>query len=127
MDRNTEKTGANNTDIGNIEFACRRCGNCCRGDGYVWVNAAAIDAIAGYLQFTTINFAARYLRQIEQRYSLMDNHNGDCIFFAYDQGCLIYPVRPEQCRNFPFWNDHPDQQMLRQMWRQCPGIEFAGE
>ena len=104
------------------EFECRRCGNCCRGDGYVWVDSDAIEQIATFLGLATANFGGRYLRKIGPRYSLVDNHNGDCIFFEYGQGCLIYPVRPEQCRCFPFWDAHPDQRMVQRMWRQCPGM-----
>jgi len=54
--------------------------------------------------------------------SLREKANGDCIFFDRRQGCTIYPVRPRQCRTWPFWDSNirtPDA------WRQtceiCPG------
>ena len=47
--------------------------------------------------------------------------NGDCVF--YDKGCKIYPVRPTQCRTFPFW---PEIVKSPTSWKiaatECPGM-----
>jgi Fe-S-cluster containining protein len=41
---------------------------------------------------------------VGDRWSLIERENHDCIF--YEEGCKIYPVRPTQCRTFPFWREN---------------------
>ncbi|HEV8050891.1 MAG TPA: YkgJ family cysteine cluster protein, partial [Parachlamydiaceae bacterium] len=36
------------------------------------------------------------------RYALVEKKNYDCIFLK-DKKCSVYPVRPTQCRTFPWW------------------------
>ncbi|MBN1443336.1 MAG: YkgJ family cysteine cluster protein [Planctomycetes bacterium] len=105
-----------------LRFGCRRCGGCCTGaPGHVWVTLKMIDEIAGYLGLDRDRFGRRYLRKVGNRYSLVEKAGGDCIFF--DRGCRIYPVRPLQCRTYPFW---PENLRSRSAWelasRACPGI-----
>ena len=53
------------------------------------------------------------------RLSLVDKpEHADCVFWEGDAGCAIYPVRPTQCRTFPFWSEH-----LRspEAWRERAG------
>ena len=39
------------------------------------------------------------------RKSLVEFPNGDCVFFhGESRTCQVYPVRPRQCRTWPFWN-----------------------
>ena len=48
----------------------------------------------------------KHLRRVFTRYSLTERANGDCIFLKNEDGkrmCSIYPVRPLQCRTYPFW------------------------
>lgn len=104
-----------------LRFECNRCGDCCRGEpGYVWVSPNEISLIARYLALSLPDFYRRYVRLVGGDYSLMEKPNGDCVF--YKEGCLIYPVRPVQCRTFPFW---PEYLSSPRMWRiamlRCPG------
>jgi hypothetical protein len=50
----------------------------------------------------------------------------DCPFLRGTR-CAVYPVRPIQCRTFPFWREnlrsHEEWERLSQF---CPGID-AGE
>ena len=32
--------------------------------------------------------------------------NGDCVFYDKVSGCTVYPVRPPQCRTWPFWESN---------------------
>lgn len=59
--------------------------------------------MAEFLGMRERDFVRQYVRQINQRLSLIELPNGNCIF--YDHGCKIYPVRPTQCRTFPFWKE----------------------
>ena len=103
-----------------LPFTCTGCGSCCRGEGYVWMTPPEIEAIAGFLGITTDDFGRRYLRRVGPSLSLTEKKNHDCVF--WDDGCTVYPVRPTQCRTFPFW---PENIASPGAWeavvKQCPG------
>jgi len=105
-----------------LRFSCTQCGHCCTGEpGVVWVSRSEIDDLAKFLGVTVADFALRYLRRVDGRLSLIERPNGDCIFFS--KGCTVYPVRPRQCRTFPFWSEHLRS---RRAWDEaaeaCPGM-----
>jgi len=113
-----------------LAFECVRCGRCCAGpaEGYVWVTVEEIEAIAEYLKTPPDEARARYVRRVGRRHSLLeDARTKDCVFLRYDARglsfCEIYPVRPAQCRTWPFWPANvsgPDDWC--QAGRRCPGI-----
>ena len=110
-----------------LRFKCTQCGNCCSGaPGYVWVTRKEIQQIAEYLGRDDGWLTERELRRVGFRYSLTELADGDCIFLERRDGritCLIHPVRPTQCRNWPFWNSNLKS---RAAWDQaaenCPGM-----
>ena len=79
-----------------------------------------IEAIAEHLGLTVDAFGAKYLMRVGKRWSLKEKKNFDCVF--WDQGCTVYPVRPKQCRTFPFW---PENLTNLEQWlevvEECPG------
>jgi hypothetical protein len=90
-----------------LRFRCTRCGNCCTGaPGYVWVNEEEIAAIAAHRGESVDEVTGLYVRKVRRKLSLREKPNGDCIFYAAGQGCMIYPVRPRQCRTWPFWESN---------------------
>lgn len=110
-----------------LKFACSQCGNCCTGSpGYVWVSEEDIQNIAKYLDKPVGEIRLLYTRPARGKVSLVDYANGDCVFFdAEKRGCQIYPVRPAQCRTWPFWRSNIDSPELWEKTQQvCPG---AGE
>ena len=112
---------------GGLRFECTQCGNCCSGaPGYVWVTRQEIRQIAEHLGRDDGWLTERELRRVGFRYSLTELADGDCIFLDRRGGkttCLIHPVRPTQCRNWPFWNSNLKS---RTAWDQaaenCPGM-----
>jgi Fe-S-cluster containining protein len=107
--------------------ACEACGgHCCTGEtGYIWTKYEEIDAIASFLQLSIEEFATRYLRKVKHRYSLIEKQlspdNFACIFFdEMKKRCSIYPVRPLQCRTFPFWEQFKNNE--DEVRKECPGI-----
>jgi Fe-S-cluster containining protein len=65
-----------------------------------------------------------YLVRIGKRYHIKEvkiEGGFYCLFFdEKKRQCLIYDVRPEQCRTFPFWEhfkDKPDA-----AFGECPGV-----
>lgn len=107
-----------------LHFECTGCGGCCTGSpGYVWVNDEEIKAIADHLKISLGDFSRRYLRLVKGNFSLLEHQKTyDCIFLK-DKRCQIYPVRPTQCRTFPWW---PRNLESRETWievaRHCEGI-----
>ena len=105
-----------------LRFECTQCGRCCTGaPGYVWVTRAEVAELAKFLNVTLEKFAQRFVRKVGRRYSLIEKANNDCVF--YDGGCTVYPVRPRQCRTYPFW---PENLKSRHAWDEledeCPGV-----
>jgi len=117
---------------GGLTFACQECGNCCAGpdEGYVWVTQDEIAAIAEYLRMELPQFRARYIRQVGSRCSLIEQDSTlDCVFLVNDPArpdrriCMIYPVRPTQCRTWPFWSANiRSPREWNRAARRCPGI-----
>lgn len=90
-----------------LRFACQQCHNCCRGPqpGWVYPTKLEIQSIARRLGLSGFDFRREYLvTDAEGEVSLRIKANGDCVF--WDQGCTIYPVRPRQCRTYPFWPEN---------------------
>jgi len=110
--------------------ACEECeGNCCIGDsGYIWVTPKDIENISKFLEMDVEFFKNNFLIKVGYKFSLKEKpyKNGfACIFFDKKKGCLIYPVRPMQCRSYPFWEyfkTHFDE-----LKKECPGIVESRE
>jgi uncharacterized protein len=106
-----------------LAFTCTRCGACCTGaPGYVWVEADEIERLATYRGETVDQFSAKFVRQVGDRYSLIEKPGGDCIFWDKTAGCTVYPARPRQCQTWPFW---PENVETPEDWdhvrKVCPG------
>lgn len=118
-----------------LRFSCTRCGSCCTGPpGAVWFNAEEGKAIADLLGLDEAAFLKRFARRLEGRWSLREReteHGHDCIFLDRSDpggrtGCRIHPVRPTQCRTWPFW---PENLITQRSWTSaklatpCPGMD----
>jgi hypothetical protein len=91
-----------------LRFACRQCGNCCTGaPGCVFLTEQEAHNIAAYLGREGKGLTKEHLRRVGVRNSLTeDPRSGDCCFLQRRNGqmlCRVYPVRPLQCRTWPFW------------------------
>ncbi len=105
-----------------LRFACQQCGTCCTGaPGTIFVSADEVCTIAAHLKVAEPVFIETYLYPFKSSYSIGEDTEGQCLF--YDNGCRIYPVRPLQCRTFPFWfSNLRSQRAWQQVAVQCPGI-----
>ncbi len=102
-----------------LRFECTRCGDCCRGEpGFVWVTLDEAAAIAAELGMDFRDFESACMRHVENRMSLLERPNGDCILWQDGVGCRVYSSRPSQCRTFPFW---PDSIKSPESWRDLSG------
>jgi len=107
---------------GGLCFECQRCGECCTGEpGIIYVTPGEIGPIAQFLDISEDVFVERCLYPFQDSYSIREAEDGRCIF--YENGCAIYPVRPMQCRSYPFWFQNlRSENMWRAVKKQCPGI-----
>lgn len=127
-----------------LHFTCTQCGNCCTGGpGYVWVSREEILRLAEHLELSPEEVVEKYCRKINGRFSFKERrHRGsyDCIFLQdrtvkhRPEGadreiettvrvCSIYPVRPLQCRTWPFWESNlASPRTWETAAQRCPGM-----
>jgi len=105
-----------------LRFECQRCGACCTGEpGTIYIGPDEISPIAEFLQISSVSFIRHYLYPFRDSYSIREHADGRC--FCYANGCTIYPVRPNQCKSFPFWFDNlRSETQWRKVSDSCPGI-----
>lgn len=105
-----------------IRFECRQCGKCCTGaPGTIYVGKDEIDKIAEFLQIPVSRFIDKYLYPYKDNHSIFEDNQGCCLF--YKDGCRIYPVRPVQCKTYPFWFENlRSETRWRKVEKECPGI-----
>jgi uncharacterized protein len=106
-----------------LRFTCTRCGHCCTGEpGFVWVDDADLAAIAELRGETVEEVKALYTRWTDRGRTLREKLGGDCVFYDREAGCTVYPVRPPQCRTWPFWESNLESPETWQHTCQvCPG------
>lgn len=107
-----------------LRFSCRRCGACCTGEpGHVWLAEEEVASLAAHCGMPREAFLGRYARRVYGMWSLREEEDGRCIFFARETGCSVYAARPRQCRTWPFW---PRIVAERRAWEEeaahCPGM-----
>lgn len=89
------------------EFTCHRCGNCCRGDGFVDMTESDIARAALALGMSEGDFIRDFCKAGGDGYILKDQEDEErsCIFLTDEEGlsgCRIHAAKPEQCASFPF-------------------------
>jgi len=110
-----------------LRFECTQCAECCTGgDGFVWLGAVEMAELAVFVGLSLDAFVERYVWQVDDDFVLGKQPGSeDCVFLA-GKGCRVYPVRPRQCRSFPFW---PKNLESKASWAaaaaRCDGISDA--
>jgi Fe-S-cluster containining protein len=112
-----------------LHFECQGCGGCCSGpgEGYIWVLKPEIELISKHLGVTPDELRRQHLRRVGLRVTIIEHKvTKDCVFLRKvgdSKQCAIYPVRPSQCRAWPFW---PENLASPNAWnlaaQRCPGI-----
>ena len=112
-----------------LRFQCTQCGNCCSGEpGYVFVTKGDIERIAEFLGRKDEGLGEKNVYRVGRRFSLTeDKKTGDCCFLEHPPDgkriCAIHPVRPLQCRTWPFWNSNlASPASWETASHDCPGI-----
>ena len=106
-------------------FSCTRCGDCCRTPGIVELDLEELEALGHFLGQTP----AQLLRELPLTWRPADQNFelvavASCPLLAPDGHCSVEPVKPQQCRSYPFWPEITD---TRRAWRaearRCEGID----
>jgi hypothetical protein len=103
-----------------IKFSCQRCGACCLREGFVFLTTEELFSLADYMQQDVDIVRDKWLATWQRRYVLKSHPDGGCVFYDKDIGCAIYPVRPEQCRTYPYWSE--DLDWFEKERKMCEGI-----
>ena len=112
------------SDSSDIEelFACRQCGDCCKGYGGTHVTAEDIEAISDYIGSDPRRFVDQYCCLSGTKPVLAQRSDGFCIF--WDGLCTIHPVKPHMCKRWPFIESIlVDSDNWLTMADSCPGIQ----
>jgi uncharacterized protein len=80
------------------EVDCLQCANCCKTTSPVFTDHD-IQRIASHLKLRPAAFTEQYLHLDEDEDYVLNE--APCPFLAPDNYCLIYPVRPKACREYP--------------------------
>ncbi len=112
-----------------LHFECQRCGRCCSGpaEGFIWVTKREVELIAEFLKIKPEQLRRKFLKRVGLRTTIIE-HPGtkDCIFLQRiddQKRCVIYPVRPSQCRVWPFWSSNlTSPEAWNEAAKKCTGI-----
>lgn len=108
-----------------IRFECQSgCRKCCEVSGYVYMTEEDVTNAARFLGLSQADFEATYIYRTRhmRRIRKPRGKAKQCPFLDAG-GCGIHPVKPVQCRLFPFWPELVESQRdWRRTAKWCPGI-----
>jgi len=93
----------------------------------IWITKPEIEFLAEFLHISVEEVHEQYLRPEGSRTSIdVDPLSKDCVFLKRVEGrrqCTIYPVRPNQCRTWPFWASNlANSRAWNKTTQDCPGV-----
>jgi len=107
-----------------LRFSCLKCGNCCRANGdyaFVYVTTEEVKRVMGHLDIPRKEFMRNHCSRLEGR-TIIKFKDGACSL-AHENRCLVYKVRPIQCKAWPFWIENLDEWVWHEEVASiCPGV-----
>jgi Fe-S-cluster containining protein len=71
----------------------------------VYLSKDELAALTKHLGITRREFRRRYAFRDEDGWTQLKTAENRCVFLdPKTNACTVYPVRPTQCRTFPFWS-----------------------
>ncbi|WP_158542523.1 YkgJ family cysteine cluster protein [Lujinxingia litoralis] len=105
-----------------LRFECTRCQRCCARPGEVFFSAPEAFLAAAFLEIPLLELIDTYMHRHNEGWRIDVQSDAPCPFLT-SQGCAIHPVKPSQCRTYPFW---PEIIGEAGAWdaeaEHCPGI-----
>ena len=84
-------------------FDCKMCGECCYGEGGIFMEVEEQKRIAEYLDLELEDFLSGYTEKRNGRIYAKVGVNNFCIFFKKENGCTIHSVKPARCELWPYY------------------------
>lgn len=104
-------------------FSCRKCGQCCEGQGGIVVGPDDLLRLAAALALSPEETTARYGEYNGGKLKIRNGNDGRCIFFRDGEGCAVHDGKPAVCRAWPFFRGNiEDPASLALAKDYCPGI-----
>ncbi len=104
-------------------FDCKMCGECCYGEGGIYLQEGEAERISHFLGIMTERFRAEYTETKHGKVYLKTSSSGYCIFYDHEKACLIHPVKPKRCVDWPFYSANmQDEDTWNLAKDACPGI-----
>jgi Fe-S-cluster containining protein len=107
-----------------LRFECQPgCTKCCDTRGFVYITEQDLVRMATYVGLEPVEFERKYVYRTKHSLRLRKPRHSQCHFLTAT-GCSLHPVKPVQCRTYPFW---PEYVEFRDLWEyegknKCPGI-----
>jgi len=99
------------------------CGECCYGEGGIYVAEDEVARIADFMGRAADRFLDLFCDTRNGRLYLKTGLDNYCIFFRKEKMCLIHPVKPGRCIQWPFFEaiveDEDNWDLAKEA---CPGI-----
>ena len=111
------------------------CGECCYGEGGIFMKTEEQTRIAKFLGLKFEDFLSKFTEERNGRIYAKVGVDNFCIFFKKGKGCAIHPVKPARCELWPYY---PANITDRETWdnaklacrginRDCSFEEFVKE
>lgn len=102
--------------IDGIPFECTRCGDCCRWEGFIFLDPEDIKRLSDYHGIGREEYVKRYTRPHGSSIILKNKSESsdECVYLDKNK-CSINNIKPKQCK------DYPDKYEPR-----CPGFRRKG-
>ena len=105
-------------------FKCQLCGDCCRGEGGIFIRPEDADGPAEILGLSPEEFIRAYTEPRHGLLSLKIDQDGFCLLHDREKHtCRIHQAKPRMCRDWPFfWGMLNDAQGFEDARQACPGF-----
>ncbi|MGM0426311.1 MAG: YkgJ family cysteine cluster protein [Thermodesulfobacteriota bacterium] len=104
-------------------FECRMCGECCYGEGGIYLTGDEQKALARFLDISLEMLFKIYLEQRNGRMYIRTGTDHYCIFYKKGAGCAIHPVKPLRCALWPYYSANvTDRETWEMAKTACRGL-----
>jgi len=104
-----------------INFECQQCSQCCDiENAIVYLSLLDQVSIAIFFKLSLKMTRDKFFKKENNKWVIDDKHSSKCRFLK-EKKCIIYSVRPTQCRLYPFWENLLKNK--KEFFKEnCPGI-----
>lgn len=93
-------------------FQCKKCGDCCKWEGVVYLLSEDTDRISKKLSLSKSDFLSKYTDKYKGKLVLKNKPDTTiCSFLGSDNKCEIWDFKPKQCAEYP-----------KKYNKKCPGF-----